>query len=141
MATTPRRSTISLRDSCCLTEGEFEPALKEFEAAGGDLVDSFLHFRLAQLYLRGGDLRKALGEAESAVRLEPKSVDYRFILAGLYSRWAIMEGRWRNTTRVVTDSSNQEALLYAGALYLQVEDYARATRHLDEVVNDDNRLG
>ena len=69
-----------------LGEGDFDPALKEFEAAvAAKPDDAFLHFRLASLYLRKGDLKKALVEAEAAVRLEPKSVDNHLLLAGLYS--------------------------------------------------------
>ena len=64
-----------LKGQLLLIEGEFEPALKEFEAASkASPTDGFLHYRLAQLYLRRGDLRKAMGEAESAVSLEPKHV-------------------------------------------------------------------
>ena len=52
-----------LKGQLLLIDGEFEPALKEFEAAAlASPSDSFLHFRLAQLYLRRGDLRKALGD-------------------------------------------------------------------------------
>ncbi len=69
-----------------LGEGNFDGALKEFEAASqANPDDAFLHFRLASLYLRKGDLKKALVEAEAAVRLDPKSVDSHLLLAGLYS--------------------------------------------------------
>ena len=51
-----------------LGEGEFDEALKEFESAAHDNPnDSFLHFRLATLYLRKGDLKKALVEAEAVM--------------------------------------------------------------------------
>jgi len=61
-----------LKGQLLLIDGEFEPALKEFEAASqASPTDGFLHYRLAQLYLRRGDLRKAMGEAEFAVKLDP----------------------------------------------------------------------
>src|SRR5918996_2173693 len=69
-----------------LGQGEFDEALKEFEAAAeASPNDSFLHFRLATLYLRKGDLKKAVVEAEAAARTDPKSVENRLLLAGLYS--------------------------------------------------------
>src|ERR1700752_2042294 len=48
-----------------LGEGDFEAALKEFEAASRlKPDDAFLRFRLASLYLRKGDLKEALVAAE-----------------------------------------------------------------------------
>src|SRR4051794_5476298 len=42
-------------------EGDFDQALVEFQAAAaGDPANSFLRYRLATLYLRKGDLKKAL---------------------------------------------------------------------------------
>src|SRR5918996_3369704 len=75
-----------LKGQLLLAEGNFEEALKEFEAAAqASPSDSFLHFRLATLYLRKGDLKKAVVEAEAAARTDPKSVENRLLLAGLYS--------------------------------------------------------
>src|SRR5262245_18394514 len=52
-----------LKGQLLLGQGEFAHALKEFEAAArANPDDSFLHFRLATLYLRKGDLKKAVGE-------------------------------------------------------------------------------
>src|SRR5215207_5879806 len=75
-----------LKGQLLLIDGEFDPALKEFEAASqASPTDGFLRYRLAQLYLRRGDLKRAMSEAESAAKLEPNSVDYHLLLAGLYS--------------------------------------------------------
>ena len=69
-----------------LVEGEYDKALKEFEAAAqANPDDAFLRFRLATLYLRKGDLKSALTEAQTAATLEPKSIDQHLLLAGLYS--------------------------------------------------------
>ena len=68
-----------------LGEGEFDQALKEFEAAAQvNPDDAFLRFRLATLYLRKGDLKRALVEAEAAAASEPKNLDNHLLLAGLY---------------------------------------------------------
>src|SRR5262249_6186492 len=62
-----------LKGQLLLGQGEFDEALKEFEAAArANPGDSFLHFRLATLYLRKGDLKKAVGEAEIGVRTHSK---------------------------------------------------------------------
>ena len=62
-----------LKGQLLLGQGEFDEALKEFEAAAqANPGDSFLHFRLATLYLRKGDLKKAVVEAEIAVRTRPQ---------------------------------------------------------------------
>ena len=54
-----------LKAQMLLGDGEFEAALKEFEAAAqASPSEAFLRFRLAALYLRKGDLKKALEEAE-----------------------------------------------------------------------------
>jgi Tfp pilus assembly protein PilF len=63
-----------LKGYALLGEGDFDPALKEFEAAvAAEPNDAFLHFRLASLYLRKGDLKKALVEAETAVGWSPRA--------------------------------------------------------------------
>src|SRR3989442_1562743 len=75
-----------LKAQMLLGDGEFEAALKEFEAAAqASPSEAFLRFRLAALYLRKGDLKKALEEAEAAAKLDPKTVDHHLLLAGLYS--------------------------------------------------------
>ena len=123
-----------LKGYALLGEGDFDPALKEFEAAvAAEPNDAFLHFRLASLYLRKGDLKKALVEAETAVRLEPKSVDHHLLLAGLYSSLNENQKGIAEYNEVLQlDPANQEALLYLGALYLQVDDLARAGQRLEE---------
>src|SRR6266568_6628505 len=120
-----------LQGQLLLGEGNFEEALKEFEAAvQANPSDSFLHFRLATLYLRKGDLKKALVEAEIAVRTDPKAVDNHLLLAGLYSSLGEnQKGIIEYTEVLKLDPQNQEAMLYLGALYLQLEDYERANKN------------
>ena len=127
---TPPCQSLSSRASCCSARANSSGALKEFEAAAqANPGDSFLHFRLATLYLRKGDLKKAVAEAETAVRLDPKSVDNHLLLAGLYSSLGENQKGLAEYTEVLKlDPKNQEAMLYLGALYLQLEDYARATK-------------
>jgi tetratricopeptide (TPR) repeat protein len=73
-----------LKGQLLLGEADFDGALKEFEAAvGANSNDAFLRFRLASLYLRKGDMRKALSEAEAAVKLDSKTVENHLLLAGL----------------------------------------------------------
>ena len=111
-----------------LGEGEFDQALKEFEAAAqANPDDAFLRFRLATLYLRKGDLKKALVEAEAAAKIDPQSLDNHLLLAGLYSSLGqIQKGLSEYQEVLKLDPKNQEALLYLGALYLQLDDAARA---------------
>jgi tetratricopeptide (TPR) repeat protein len=61
-----------LKGHLLLSEGNFDEALKEFESASAiNPDDAFLRFRLATLYVRKGDLKRALDEAEAAKRLDP----------------------------------------------------------------------
>ena len=72
-----------LKGQMLLGEADFDGALKEFEAAVSvNPDDAFLRFRLASLYLRKGDMRKALSEAEAAAKLDPKAVENHLLLAG-----------------------------------------------------------
>jgi Flp pilus assembly protein TadD len=51
-----------MKGDLLLGEGDFDAALKEFELAVQENPrDAFLHFRLATLYLRKGDLKKSAG--------------------------------------------------------------------------------
>ena len=62
-----------------LGEGEFEGALKELEAAAQtNPDDAFLRFRLASLYLRKGDLKKALNSFLEITQL--------FLVGGIVER-------------------------------------------------------
>src|SRR5512145_3283003 len=117
-----------LKGQLLIQEGAFDDAIKEFEAAAqASPRDGFLHFRLATLYLRRGDLRKALTEAETAAASEPNSVENRLLLAGLYSSHGDTQNALQQYDEVLKiDPKNQEALLYLGALNLQLEDYPRA---------------
>src|SRR5919106_3570581 len=128
-----------LKGHLLLGQGEFEEALKEFEAAAqASPSDSFLHFRLATLYLRKGDLKKAVVEAEAAARTDPKSVENRLLLAGLYSSLGEnQKGIGEYVEVLKLDPKNQEALLYLGALYLQLEDFERAGKNLEELLKLD----
>ena len=57
-----------MRGSLLTSEGDFDGALKEFETAAQlNSEDGFLRYRLATLYLRRGDLKRAVNEAEAAV--------------------------------------------------------------------------
>ena len=83
-----------------------------------------MHFRLATLYLRKGDLKKAVVEAEIAARTDPPSVNSHLLLAGLYSSLGENQKGIKEYTEVLKlDPHSQEAMLYLGALYLQLEDY------------------
>jgi len=67
-----------------LIQGEFAEALVEYEAAvQADPSSAYLRFRLAALYIRKGDLERALSEAKEASRLEPKGLENHRLLAGL----------------------------------------------------------
>ena len=69
-----------------LGEGRFDEALQEFESASqANPEDAFLRFRLATLYVRKGDLKRGLVEAEASRRMDPTRLENRLLLAGLYS--------------------------------------------------------
>src|SRR6266545_1591283 len=107
-----------LKGQMLLGDGEFEAALKEFDAAAqASPSDAFLRFRLAALYLRKGDLKKALEQAEAAVKLDPKTVDHHLLLAGLYSSLGDNKKGLTEYNEVLTiDPNNQEEILYLGAM-------------------------
>ena len=119
-----------MKGDLLLGDGDFEGALTEFESAAQKSPgDSFLHLRLATLYLRKGDLKKAQSEAETAVKLDPVECGQtHLLLAGLYTSLGENQRGLREYNEVLKiDPKNQEALLYLGALYLQLEDYGKAT--------------
>src|SRR3972149_10716190 len=107
-----------------LVEGEYDKALKEFEAAAqANPDDAFLRFRLATLYLRKGDLKRALVEAAVAATIEPKNLHNHPLLAGLYLSLGETQKGLREYEEVLKlDPKNQEALLYLGARYSPLHD-------------------
>ena len=67
-----------LKGQLLLIDGEFEPALKEFEAATqASPTDGFLHFRLAQLYLRRGEVGGQVGTQERRLPFAPGGALFR----------------------------------------------------------------
>ena len=66
---------------------------------------------------------------------DSKGVDNHLLLAGLYSSLGEnQKGIIEYTEVLKLDPQNQEAMLYLGALYLQLEDYERANRNLEELL-------
>ena len=74
-------------------------------------------------------LEKPWARRSSQLKLDPKSVDYHLLLAGLYSSLGEnQKGIGRIQRGLKARSKNQEALLYLGALYLQTDETWRATK-------------
>ena len=116
---------------------EFEGALKHFESASR-LIDSpapHLHGKLAELFLRSGDLEKALSEVEKAKQQNPDDINISLLHAGVLEtmeRYEEAEPIYRQLIKANPDSL--DAYLLLSSLYLKKGEYSSAERILAEFV-------
>ena len=95
-------------------EGDLDKAIEEYRLAlVFDPGSAFLYARLAAEYVKKGMLSAALETAQEAIKKNPKFVDARLILAGLYSAMHESKLAIREYDQVLKyDPKNEEAVVF-----------------------------
>jgi tetratricopeptide (TPR) repeat protein len=114
-------------------EGEHQKAAEAFKMTLVYDVDSMtVSLRLASEYVKLGLVSEALELAEKAVEKDPKSIDGRILLGGLYSAIKMYPKAVEQYEAVLKlKSDNTEAPLYLGAILAEQKQYDRAIKYFE----------
>ncbi len=126
-------------------EGDVDKAIEEYKLALiFDSESALIHARLASELVKKGMLSAALGSAKEAVRLDPKFIDARLILAGLYSTAHENQAALDEYDQILKfDPKNEEALIYKCQVLLEDGKVSQAAVMLRQYTqkNPDSALG
>src|SRR5438552_10968507 len=119
-----------LKGEVALTQNDMETALAAFQAAvRADPDAPLLRLRLAPLYVRSGQLDRALEQVDAVVKLEPTNLEALSLQAGVLSALGRDDEAVATYERVLKlDPESQDAYLYLGALYSKKGEDRKSTR-------------
>ncbi|MNJ93459.1 tetratricopeptide repeat protein [compost metagenome] len=102
-----------------------------------DAESPTVRMRLAAEYLKQGMVTESLAQAEEAVKLQPKNIDARLLLGGLYSTLKVYPKALEQYHLVMKlQPSNTEAPLYIGALYSEQKQSDKAVKYFESLAKN-----
>ncbi len=119
-------------------EGESQKAIESFKAV---LVlepgSTTVRLRLVTELLRNNQFSEALLHATLAVKSDPKNVQARVLLGGLYSSMRIFPKAVEQYLAVLEDNpKNTEAPVYLGAVYGEMKEYDKSVQYFESVTKN-----
>ncbi len=117
-------------------DGDSQKAIENFKLTlVYDKEAAIVNTRLAAEYLKQGMTSEALTQAEEAVEKDPKNIDSRLLLGGLYSSMKLYDRAMEQYQAVIQqDPKNLEAPLYIGAIYSEKQEYDKAIKHFESLL-------
>lgn len=117
-------------------DGDSQKAIENFKLTLiYDKDAAIVNTRLAAEYLKQGMASEALTQAEEAVQKDPKNIDSRLMLGGLYSSMKLYDRAMEHYQFVIKqDPKNLEAPLYIGAIYSEKQEYDKAVKHFETLL-------
>lgn len=96
-----------------------------------------VNMRLAAEYLKQGLISESLSQAEEAVKKDPKNIDARLLLGGLYSSLKLYpKAMVEYSTVMKLQPENTEAPLYIGALYSEQKQSDKAVKYFESLAKN-----
>ncbi|NUN04908.1 MAG: tetratricopeptide repeat protein [Bdellovibrio sp.] len=96
-----------------------------------------VNMRLATEYLKQGLISESMSQAEEAVKKDPKNIDAKLLLGGLYSSMKLYPKAMVEYTKVMKlQPNNTEAPLYIGALYSEQKQYDTAVKYFESLAKN-----
>jgi Tfp pilus assembly protein PilF len=93
--------------------------------------------RLAAEYLKQGMISESLAQAEDATKKDPKNIEARLLLGGVYSTLKLYpKALDQYQTVMKLDAKNLEAPLYVGALYSEQRQYDKAVSYFESLTKN-----
>lgn len=117
-------------------EGNTEKAVEGFKAVLiKDPESTTVMMRLALEYVKLGVVSEAVKYAEQVQQKEPKNIEAKLLLGGLYSTLKLYEKAIQSYKAVIEldKSYEAEATLYLGAIYAEKNDVSNALTSFDKV--------
>lgn len=98
-----------------------------------------VNIRLATEYFKTAQFTEALTQAEEAIRKDPKNIDARLLLGGLYLSLKLFPKAIAQYEQVMKlQPNNVEAPVYLGAAYTEIKQYDKAVKFFESLVKNDD---
>ncbi|MGZ3769242.1 MAG: tetratricopeptide repeat protein [Bdellovibrio sp.] len=119
-------------------EGNSQKAIEAFKTTLiYDQNSSTVNMRLATEYLKTGMISESMVQAEEAVNKDPKNVESRLLLGGLYSSTKAYTKALEQYEKVMElQPANTEASLYIGALYSEQKQSEKAVKYFEALTKN-----
>ena len=122
-------------------DGAFPEAAREYEKALQlDPKSTFLSTELATLYVKMGDLDRALAVCEQSLAQNPDNAETYGIMGGIYLFKKDYEKAIGAYQRVIAiDPKSQDTYLYLSVIYAEMKRYDEAIQTLQALLRQDPR--
>lgn len=119
-------------------EGQHQKAAEAFKMTMVyDSESATVPLRLASEYVKLGLISEALDLAETSIKKNPKLIDGRILLGGLYSSLKMYPKAVDQYEEVIKlDVENTEAPLYLGAVLAELKQYDRAIKNFERLLSN-----
>jgi tetratricopeptide (TPR) repeat protein len=122
-------------------EGSTQKAIEEFKTTlACDTNSETVRMRLSLEYMKMGLVSEAVKTAEEVIAKNPKHIEAKLLLGGLYSTLKLYDKSIQQYEEVVKldKASASEARLYLGAIYAEKNDLKEALKYFDLVSKSKN---
>jgi tetratricopeptide (TPR) repeat protein len=104
-----------------------------------DQESPMVNIRLATEYFKTAQFTESLTQAEEAIRKDPKNVEARLLLGGLYLSLKLFPKAIAQYEYVMkVQPNNVEAPVYLGAAYTEIKQYDKAVKYFDSLIKNDD---
>lgn len=104
-----------------------------------DQESPMVNIRLATEYFKTAQFTEALTQAEEAISKDPKNIEARLLLGGLYLSLKLFPKAIAQYEQVLkVQPNNVEAPVYLGAAYTELKQYAKAVKFFDSLIRNDD---
>lgn len=98
-----------------------------------------VNIRLATEYFKTAQFTESLTQAEEAIRKDPKNVEARLLLGGLYLSLKLFpKAVIQYETVLKMQPNNVEAPVYLGAAYTELKQYDKAVKFFESLIRNDD---
>jgi len=120
-------------------EGQNQKAIESFKMVlVYDQHSSQVYLRLAAEYVKIGLMSQALEYAEQAVAKNPKHVEARLLVGGIYSSMKAYDKAIAQYEEILkANPENTDAPLYLGAVFSEQKKYEKAVRYFESLLKND----
>lgn len=119
-------------------DGSHQKAIESFKLVlVYDANSAQVNLRLAAEYVKIGKITEALDYAEKSVALNPRFIDARLLLGGLFSTLKTYDKAIAQYEQVLKlEPHNTEAPMYIGAVYAEQKQFDRAIKYFDKLARN-----
>jgi tetratricopeptide (TPR) repeat protein len=104
-----------------------------------DQESPMVNIRLATEYFKAAQFTESLTQAEEAIRKDPKNIEGRLLLGGLYLSLKLFPKAIAQYEYVLKiQPNNLEAPIYLGAAYTEIKQFDKAVKFFDSLIKNED---